>query len=160
MNEYLLCIIGTVLFSAFVVAILPEGKMSGTIKGVAKMVCLLTIIAPIPQYLQKQGKTQEYQITQEFFSATVIQSDVHFIQYYSEMRIADAERALQDEIRQVFSCDTEISIEIEPITAQTYLSDIKIQCLRVCFLTEEMGEKQQEIQDYLTERYGCGVVFE
>ena len=159
MNGYLLSIIGTVLFSSFIVAILPEGKMSGTIKGVAKMVCLLAIIAPIPQYMQKQKNLKNTEEVQNFFSITGIQSDVSFIQYYSEMRIKDAEQLLEREIQEKFSYQADVLLKIDDTYSGADAIDIKIACIYLCIPNAE-SEMEAQIQMYLVEKYGCEVLFE
>ncbi len=159
MNGYLLSIIGTVLFSSFIVAILPEGKMSGTIKGVAKMVCLLAIIAPIPQYMQKQKNLKNTEEVQNFFSITGIQSDVSFIQYYSEMRIKDAEQLLEREIQEKFSYQADVLLKIDDTYSGADAIDIKIACICLCIPNAE-SEMEAQIQMYLVEKYGCEVLFE
>ena len=161
MNGYLLSIIGTVLFSACIVAIVPEGKMSGTVKGVAKMVCLLAIIAPIPQYMKKQENNGNVQISQEKLSSTGIQMDVQFIQYYSEMRIRETENALEEEIFEMFSCTAIVSLVAEDIDAQTGIDEIKIAYVQVDVQTGETLEtKKEQIRNYLTELCGCEVLIE
>lgn len=159
MNGYLLSIIGTVLFSSFIVAILPEGKMSGTIKGVAKMVCLLAIIAPIPQYMQKQKNLKNTEEVQNFFSITGIQSDISFIQYYSEMRIKDAEQLLEREIQEKFSYQADVLLKIDDTYSGADSIDIKIASIYLCIPNVE-SEMQAQIQMYLVEKYGCEVLFE
>ena len=159
MNGYLLSIIGTVLFSSFIVAILPEGKMSGTIKGVAKMVCLLAIIAPIPQYMQKQKNLKNTEEVQNFFSITGIQSDVSFIQYYSEMRIKDAEQLLEREIQEKFSYQADVLLKIDDTYSGADTMDIKIACIYLC-IPNAKSEMEAQIHMYLVEKYGCEVLFE
>ena len=161
MNGYLLSIIEAVLFSGFIVAILPDGKMAGTVKGVAKMVCLLAIIAPIPQYLQKQGTDGAMQISREFFTSTGIQTDTSFIQYYSEMRIRETEQALEQQITEVFSCSAQVSLQTKDDDLLTQISDIEIVCIHVCLqLGETQVDKRAQIREYLIEQYGCEVLIE
>ena len=159
MNEYLLSIIGTVLFSAFLVAILPEGKMSGTIKGVAKMVCLLAIIAPIPQYMQKQKNEEKIENLQEFFSSTGIQTDDAFIKYYSEMRIKETQTQLEREVQDKFSCEAEVTLNTESLQDATQITDIIILSVSVHLPNNESQEKRTQIEEYLLKEYGCKVVF-
>ncbi len=159
MNEYLLGIIGTVLFSAFMVAILPEGKMSGTIKGVAKMVCLLAIIAPILQYMQKQQSNKKNENLQEFFSSTGIQTDEAFIKYYSEMRIKEAQTQLEKEVQDKFSCEATVLLNTDGLEETTQITDIKILSVCVHLLNNESQETRTKIEEYLLKEYGCKVVF-
>lgn len=161
MNGYLLSIIGTVLFSAVIVAVLPDGKMSGTVKGVAKMVCLLAIIAPIPQYMKEQKSNEKVQNSQEIFSSTGIQTDMHFIQYYSEMRIRETENVLKQQIYDTFFCTADVSLITENTDAQTAMDDIKVVCVQVYLQMDETEqEKKEEIRNYLIKACGCEVQIE
>ena len=53
MNAYVLSVIGTVLISAVLTAIIPEGKTSKVIKGIARLACVLVIVTPIVQFFVK-----------------------------------------------------------------------------------------------------------
>ena len=55
MNGYLISVVGTVLLCALLTAILPEGKTANLIKAVAKLACLVAIIAPVPAFLQQSS---------------------------------------------------------------------------------------------------------
>ena len=50
MNEYVLSVIGTVLIASVLTAILPEGKTSGIIKGITRLVCVVAIVAPVVSF--------------------------------------------------------------------------------------------------------------
>lgn len=111
MNGYLLSIVGTVLLCAVLTAILPEGKTSGMIKGIAKLACLLAIVAPIPKWFQGYHSRDETTVEKNdgnFLGESVIQTDKSFIQYYSERRIELAERALEEELNEKFDCETSV----------------------------------------------------
>ena len=99
MNEYLLSVIGVVLLSSLLTAILPEGKTAPFIKSVMRTVCILAIISPIISFFHSDvfaiGKIKK---SDEFFSQSVIESEQAFINYYSELRVSEAERALEKEI--------------------------------------------------------------
>ena len=84
MNGYLLCVIGTVLVCSILTAITPEGKTSAVIKGVARLTCILAIIAPVLSFL-KTGDVAVFndKNSQEFFLQEGIDGQVAFIQYYS-----------------------------------------------------------------------------
>ncbi|MGN1052489.1 MAG: hypothetical protein ACI4SH_03765, partial [Candidatus Scatosoma sp.] len=62
MRAYLFAVAGTVIISAIVSAIAPEGKLSSTVKTAAKLVCLIVIAQPIAQYFVsvKNGETPEF----------------------------------------------------------------------------------------------------
>ena len=62
LSGYLLCIIGTTLVSSILLAILPEGKSSSMVKGMAKLVCIVSIVSPIPKLI---GQTKRAKNTVE-----------------------------------------------------------------------------------------------
>ena len=47
MSAYLLSIIGIVLLTAILSAVLPDGKTVKFIKGIAKLCCLAVILPPV-----------------------------------------------------------------------------------------------------------------
>ena len=59
MSSYLLIIVGSVLLSAILTAVIPSGKTANVIKGVTKAVCLLAILSPVPDILAKSGWLEE-----------------------------------------------------------------------------------------------------
>lgn len=111
MNGYLLGVIGTVLLSAIITAILPEGKTMGTVKAITRLACIISIISPILRFF-KTGEMERLSSknSSEFFAQSVIESDLAFIQYYSEMRIAETERALKDEIKEKYGIDADVTL--------------------------------------------------
>ena len=111
MNGYLLSVIGTILLSAILTAIVPEGKTSATIKGIAKLACLLVIISPILKYLQTGDTESSDENSEIFFSETVIRTDEDFIKYYSEMRIRFTEEDIETELAEEFSVACDVTLE-------------------------------------------------
>ena len=112
MNEYLLSIVGVILLAAILTGILPNGKTAGLIKSVMHMVCILTIISPIVSFFFA-GVTSDSNAKKStsFFSQFVIETDVSFIHYNSELRISEAERALETEISEQFSMDVSVTLD-------------------------------------------------
>ena len=155
LDGYLLCIIGTVLLSSILTAIVPEGKTSAVIKGIAKLVCLLVIVSPIPRFLQKENFFDEADET--FFSQTVIQTDEDFIKYYSEMRIKNAESALEQELEKNFSVVVKLSLEWE---YGEDTNEIKITKIHVEKESEIDEEGEKVMWEYLTKNYCSEVLIE
>ena len=154
MKEYLLCVIGVVLLSALITMFLPEGKTSSTIKGVAKMLCLLCILSPIPQMLKGlQGNTNSPEKdTEGDLETFVIDTDESFIKYYSQMRIQNAERLLEGEILEDYGVSCLVKITWE-FNEEIYDTDsIKIQSVQIsCENATE--ETAMRIKQDLKERY-------
>ena len=152
MSGYLLSVVGTVLIASVLTAIAPDGKTAGIIKAVAKSVCLLAIVAPIPHYLHSEKFDEKNADTESFFSQTVIQTDESFIKYYSEMRIQATERALEAELKEKFAVETCVAIE------WLYQSgEIKIKKLVVKI---QNGENKEGMWEYLTKNYCSEVLIE
>ena len=161
MNGYLLCIIGTVLISSIITAIVPDGKTTAVIKGVAKLACLLAIIAPIPTFLQKDNffdalNTENQINSQGFFSQTVIPTDGAFIQYYSETRITQTEKTLQEELYERFAVKAIVNLEWEIENE----CDIRITKIRVRIEKDVEREVKTGMSEYLTKNYCSEVLIE
>ena len=155
MKEYLLSVIGTVLVCSLITGIAPEGKTSASVKGIAKLVCVLAIIAPVLCFF-KTGTLDVFadKNRQEFFSEDVIQAEEEFIQYYSEMRIRQAEKTLQEEISKEYSLTCEVAL-VWCMEEQIRIDKI---CITVLENTDE--EVKKEMWQYLTENYCSEVLIE
>ncbi len=161
MNGYLLGVMGTVLLCSLLTAIAPEGKTSAVIKGVARLACVLTIVAPVLSFF-KEGKLEEN--NGEIFKESVIQTDVAYIQYYSEERVRETEIALINDLTEkgfeVKSVRLEWSLEKESF-AEIYSAE-HIRILRICVsLPEGVSEEvKTEMCSYLTKNYCSEVLIE
>ena len=165
MSGYLLSIIGTVLLCAVLTAIVPQGKTSGVIKGVAKLACVLVIVSPVLRFFKTGeigGNSTENSPT--FFSQTGIQTDESFIQYYSEMRVRETERALKEEILELYDLQVEVSIRWEMVTqavGKYYETErIKINEIRIKCAETPSKEIKQSMWEYLTKNYCSEVLIE
>lgn len=162
MNEYLLCVIGTVLLSAVLTAITPDGRTSGVIKSITKLVCVLAIIAPIANFFQS-GKMEGEKNSTSNLMETGIQVDGEFIKYYSEKRIAQTQAALEKEIFDAFGVQTSVLLVCERRVYNQGLygeelvrvSKIDVVCEKEC--AEEVRRKMCA---YLTEKYCSEVLIE
>lgn len=155
MSGYLLSITGTVLLCALITAIAPEGKTSASVKGIAKLICVLTIISPIFQYL-KTGDLEAFadKNRQDLFSQSVIEADGRFIQYYSEMRIRQAEEALREELLEKYGVEVEVDLlwRLE--------EEIRIEQICIKLPKNTDGEVKEDMQRYLMEKYSSEVLIE
>ena len=162
LDGYLLCIIATTLLASVLTAILPEGKTTGVVKGVTKLVCLLSILSPIPQFLQKQSffdlfKEENTQKTWEDFSQSVIPTDESFIKYVSNMRMRLLEEELSTAIRSKFGviCAVKLDGEIDEETAV-----ITTKTVMITFFSRVTDEEKQTIKQYLEKQNLNEVQFE
>ena len=156
MKEYLLSIVGTVLLSAFLTAILPDGKTSGLIKAITRLTCTLAIVAPLLQFFQSGSSSfMEIEKSESIFSQTVIEGEKSFIHYYSELRVREAERALENEIAKNHEIAAEVSLQ--------WKYESEVICIEKIFV--KTSEKQDEevlkgVWEYLTKNYCSEVLIE
>lgn len=161
MNGYLLGIIGTVIFSSVLTAILPEGKTSGVVKGVTKLACVITIVSPVLHFFKTwdigEGGFEEN------FSKSVIQTDEAFIQYYSETRIREAENALEKELEKDFGVTAEIdmdwTMDTETVVGSS-MDVVKIHRIQVKTDGKQNEEVVKSVWEYLTNNYCSEVQIE
>ncbi len=164
MNGYITSVVGTVLLCALLTAIAPEGKTSATIKGIARLACVLTIVAPVLQFFQSGALRDLLGEKGKFFSESVIEKDAAFIQYYSEMRINETERALERELKSKYSVDTEVEFEWRTEKEnflQIYaVQNLLIECIHLKTPNEVPKEVVEEMQLYVKENYCSEVLIE
>ena len=156
MNGYLLSVSGTVLLSALLTAITPEGKSTGVIKGVCKLVCVLAIVAPVLKFFQGGETKADKKFIETFFMQSVIDTDEDVIKYYSELKIQEAEEQLEEEIEELFDLTSEVNFHW-----QIEESDrIKITCIYVIIQEEYEEEVSNKMCEYLTKNYCSEVLIE
>lgn len=156
MNAYVLSVIGTVLISAVLTAIIPEGKTSKVIKGIARLACVLVIVTPIVQFFVK-GADLDLDFSQGIFTESVIQEDESFIQYCSEARIACVENALEEELNEKYGIKTQVALSWEMVTdkyARLY-SEEKIKITEIYIKCEEKQSEEviKSMREYITKTY-------
>ena len=165
MSEYLLSLIGVVLLSAILTAILPNGKTAGLIKSVTRMVCVLAIISPILTFFQSGslsvGGTKNSNLN---FPQSVIEKETAFIHYYSEMRIAETEKALKRELFDKFAADTDVQFIWETVAEDvgnhTMVDLIKIKQIHIKMIKRQDEEVVRKMWEYLTKNYCSEVLIE
>ena len=165
LSEYLLSLIGVVLLSAILTGILPEGKTSGLIKSVMRMVCILAIISPILTFFTsgRWAMTGEKN-SMAIFTETGIQQDDSFIHYYSEMRVTETEKALKQELLERFSVQTNVEL-IWEMKKEEVGKNASIEVVKITQICVEMiGEQNEEVVgsmwEYLTKSYCSEVLIE
>ncbi len=152
LNGYLLTIIGTVLLSSVLTALLPSGKTSSVIKGVTKLACVIAIVAPIPSFLQSNDA---FDINGEKNNGqSVIQTDTSFIEYYCEMRVRNTETLLAAELEEEFSLQTAVDCEWRFQEEGVYDSDtVLITKITVTSQKTLSDEEKTAVWEYLTKNY-------
>ena len=129
--------------------------MLGTIKGTTKLVCVLTMISPIVQFLHKGTDSHFYKNVNSFFEKTGIEMNDEFIQYYSELRIDNAAKQIENTLQKEFSIQTAIHLDWAIEKAETYFlyenEAIKIQRIRLQ-ITEKIDEEvKSRVIQYIKE---------
>lgn len=163
MSGYVLCVIGTVLLSAILTAILPEGKTAGVIKGITRLVCVLAIVSPVLQFLQSKDLASSKK-TSGIFSENVIEVDESFIQYYSEKRVEETETALAEELATKYGVDVAVTIRWE-YEREEYQDKYEWNGIRVTEISiKNKGGASEEIinemAEYITKNYCSEVLIE
>lgn len=149
MNGYLLSVIGTVLLSAVLTAIAPNGKTAFVIKNVAKLACLLVIVSPLLTYVQREKKGGDLKNNS---TKEVINTDESFIQYYSEMKVRQAEETLEKEIFEKLSLSCKLTFSWELLEDEIFIRKITV-------LSPIDTEEKESLYEYLTKNYCSEVVF-
>lgn len=162
MNGYVLAVIGTVLISAVITAIIPEGRTSSVVKGVARLACVLTIVSPIISFFTKDNLAGEKNKT-GIFREIGIEEDESYIQYVSAMRVAEAERLIEKEITEKYNAQVDVRLQWEHAADGygIYQGErLKITQMQVFCIDESAKKNKKEIGQYLANAYGSEVWIE
>jgi hypothetical protein len=158
LNGYLLSIAGVVILSAILSSILPIGKTSGLIKLVMRMACILAIISPIITFFYTGSLSLSgVKKSDVIFSQSVIEQERAFIHYHSEMRISETEKALEKEIFEQFSVESDVVLSWE---FEADYDVIKITKIHVVLIEQKEGEVLKKMWEYLTKNYCSEVLIE
>ena len=164
MSAYVLSVIGTVLLCAILNAILPSGKTSAMIKGVARMACVISIVMPVLIFFQSGQWSFGKTIFQDDFAESVIEVDDEFIEYYSQMRVRDVQVSLQKVLRTEFFVEADVQIEwASEVNSYGQIYDgEKIKIVRILVKNKEKQseEVKNAMWEYLTQNYCSEVLIE
>lgn len=153
MSAYLLSIVGIVLVSGLLSAILPEGKTASMIKGTAKLACLIVILSPILQFFTSLKNGEDFS---NFSEQTVIQTDKSFIDYCSKERIESVEESLAKELKDEFGRDVAVTLlweyGFEKTDGLYEVGEIKILKAELVCGCEE--REQEMLRGFLERKYG------
>lgn len=152
MSGYLLSVVGIVLFASVLLAIVPTGKTSEIVKAVARLACVITILAPIVQFFVSGGDFGT------FFVESSIQTESDFIQYCSKTRVEEAEEILQKKLEDKFGVQVDVDClwHIEETQAGMYEGqEIRIEKVFVKTMTEQSNDWKQTVETFIQKEYGC-----
>ncbi len=149
MNGYLIAVMGTVLLCAILTSIIPNGKTAGVVKGMAKLACLLAIVSPIPKFLSGEKSWDKN------LEKSVLQTDETFIQYYSNMRITQAEESLRQELHDKFAVRVAVTVR-----AKTDTTVLEFETISIEMENDVAEEVKTAMCEYLTKMYCSEVLIE
>ncbi len=152
MSDYLLCVVGIVLFASVLLAIVPSGKTSEMVKAIARLACVITILAPIVQFFVGGGDFGT------FFVESSIQTESDFIQYCSKTRVEEAEALLEEKLEDEFGVQVDVDCiwHIEKTQEGMYEGqEIRIEKVFVKTITEQSSDWKQTIEAFILKEYGC-----
>ena len=150
MSEYLLGMIGIVLFLAIITMILPQGKTAELTKSIARLACTVTVLSPIAFFFL------DGQSLGAFFEKTVIETDDAFIEYSNEIHIESVENRLEQELNSRFNVTTNVNVAWEAVSIKDgqYLVE-KLRINQILVLVETDEETSRSIQSFLRQTYQC-----
>ena len=159
MSAYITSILGVVLISSLLFSILPSGKTSGIVKGMAHLACVLVIISPVLRFFQKTNEEIGSDFVETFFHSSVISTDEAFIKYYSEMTLRQVEKKMEEELLEKYDVEAEISLKT---SNEKFEEEEKIKILEIVVKvkSEEKKDTLEEIRKYFTKQYCNEVRFE
>ena len=152
MSEYLLSVIGVVLFSSVLLAVLPNGKTGEMIRGIARIACVITILSPVVYFFVDAGKLDG------FFKEKGIEAESAFIEYCSKERIEEAEELLKKELSEKYEGVERVELQWrdEPISYGGYTANgVKIEKIFVYLNKGITSSDQEKLIEYLFNQYGC-----
>ncbi len=152
MSSYLLSVVGTVLFSSVVIALLPSGKSSELIKSIVRTACLVVILSPVAKLFVD---TKNYN---GIFVESGIELHKDFIEYSCKRRVQETENQLKKDLDGRFDGihSVEVDWELKTVVNEKYSVDeihVKNILVRTAYSFSE--SERRSLSDYLRKAYGC-----
>ena len=167
LSGYVLTVLGTVLLSAIVTCVIPNGKTAVLIKSVTKLLCIFAIISPILNYFQNGLDG----IFEENLNKSVINTDDTYIDYCSKKAIENAEETLEKRLIEEYELTANVALIWEYCLDETGEKDVIDQSLfgyRIKITSIEItvsetlqieASVKEEIKEKFEKDYSCGVYF-
>lgn len=147
--------IGTVLFASVITAFASEGRTATAVKGIARLACVLAIVAPLTQCFL-QGGFKKWEKEEDFFEKTGIEVDGAFIEYYSQVQVRGEEERLEKLLLTECGVAANVTLDWEwktrPQSGRYEWKGVYVNAVCVK-LQEEEREKEEQVYAYLTENY-------
>ncbi|MBQ4268434.1 MAG: hypothetical protein IJB97_02155 [Clostridia bacterium] len=165
MNAYILSVLGIVLFSSMITVMIPDGKTAGFIKGIARLVCVFAIVAPLINFFQNGAKNGN---GENIFLNSVIKTDEAYIDYCSKISIKTAEKQVIQTVEKEYGIACEIQFQWQYAEKTTdglngfFLvhyegKAVKVTEIQIRFPSETPEETQNEIIRRIQTDTGCEV---
>lgn len=164
MNGYVLTVMGTVLISSILTMLAPNGKCSSIIKNMTKLVCLVVLIAPIPNLLGEKNlfdgiRGENTEQADVFLKDDSINVDEEFINYYCELRVRETQTALKKDILARFNVVADV------ILSWGFVDGTDVDGLKITKITVKIPQTVEEgikkkMCTYLTDNYCSEVLIE
>lgn len=164
MNGYVLTVMGTVLISSILTMLAPNGKCSSLIKNMTKLVCLVVLIAPIPNLLGEKNlfdgiRGENTEQADVFLKDDSINADEEFINYYCELRVRETQTALKKDILARFNVVADV------ILSWGFVDGTDVDGLKITKITVKIPQTVEEgikkkMCTYLTDNYCSEVLIE
>ena len=150
MNTYLLGVIGTVLFSAVLTLITPDGKTGGIVKASARLACLVAIISPVLIFFQS-GRLSDLN-----FTNSIIEMDESFIEYCSKINVEQTEKELEKCIEEEFGLPCEVSLLWQSVceTEDKY-QIFKVKIIKVEIYATMESAQAVAVKDFVEKKFSC-----
>lgn len=156
MSGYLLSVIGTVLFASILLAILPDGKTSELIKGMARLACLVAILAPVAQFFVEGGDFNA------IFKEKGIETQGAFIEYCSDKHIQETQNLLEDDLKNRYPFIEWVELQcVQETSCENGYEEqiIRVQYVKIFVLETISSAQETAVKEYLEQEYGCkGVI--
>lgn len=171
MSGYLLAIIGIVLLTGILSAVLPEGKTAKFIKGMTKLCCLAVILAPILGFFHKVATGGEINFPVFFLGNSHRNGQfLHRLLQYEKSRNAEGgfgRKKWRSSFPSAWKprCFGSIVARLPEGGEDGYLSvyegtEIKITKVLLKDIEGNIDEEVREkMKEHITDKYGCEVEF-
>ena len=152
MSEYLLAVVGIVLFASILLTILPDGKTTELIKNLTRIACLVTILTPICTFFVGDKEVEA------IFGESGIQTDANFINYCKEEQIEETEKRLTTELSQLNPSVASICIVVraKQVEYGHYTGELlRIEEIIIKVKNAQTASERAFLEEYILKNYGC-----
>jgi hypothetical protein len=147
-----LSVVGTVLLSSVLVAIIPSGKTSDLIKAILRTACIVVILSPATKLFV------ELKNNSSIFVESSIETHNDFIEYSCTRRVEETEKLLMEELSEEFDGIHSVTFSwaLAEVNQGRYLvEEIQVNEILVETKFAFSSQKIEEVKAFLLKKYGC-----